>query len=389
VRRAAVIALVLASIGLAAAPAPALSADPEGRLHLVRNARSDFDRFITGSSPSVRTFIRGHYWRMRGYPPFFDQALRWAPPTDFYADLYALHPSLKRDRRLVARHPDWVLRNAAGRKLYIPWNCDGRRCSAWAADPGNRAWRARWIGRARAQLAKGYAGVYIDNVNMELRVSDGSGREVAPIDPRTGRPMQLADWRRYVAGFTEAIRAALPRAEIVHNVIWFAGQDKYVAREVQSTDVVEFERGCSDSGLVAGPSRFGFETFLSQIDWVHSRNVSVVLEPYGDDPVAREYNLACYLLVSSGGDAIASDFETDPGEWWSGWGVDLGIATGFRYPWNGLWRRDFADGIALLNQPGQPAITVQLPGLYRDLSGNLVAAVTLGAAQGTVLRRVL
>ena len=46
-----------------------------------------------------------------------------------------------------------------------------------------------------------------------------------PIDPRTGQAMTEADWRRYMAEFTEQIRAALPGKEIVHNAIWFAGHD--------------------------------------------------------------------------------------------------------------------------------------------------------------------
>src|SRR5688500_10113042 len=102
----------------------------------------------------------------------------------------------------------FVLRDEGGRRLYIPWGCSGGRCPQWAGDIGDPAFRAAWIAEAREQLAAGYAGLYVDDVNMLPQVSDGRGRLVAPIDPRTGEPMRLEDWRRYMASFMEEVREA-------------------------------------------------------------------------------------------------------------------------------------------------------------------------------------
>lgn len=374
------------AVAVAAASVPAVAGGDGGRIKLVRNTAQGFDRFITGSTPGQRAFARAHYWRMRAYPPFFDQALRWAPPAHLYEDLYGLSPDVRRDRRLVARHPNWVLRDANGRKLFIPWGCEGGSCAAWAADPGNRRWRDRWVRRARRQLEKGYKGVFIDNVNLDMRVSDGFGTPTAPIDPRTGAPMTAASWRRYIAGFTERIRRGLPKAEIVHNSIWYSDRaDGAVGRAAAAADIVELERGCSDGGLVAGGGRFGVETFLAHIDWLHARGPSVLLEPYGRDPAKREYDLACYFLINTGRDAIASAYSTDPDDWWHGWDVALGDPAGPRYAWNGLLRRDFAKGFVVLNQPGRPSVSFGLDGLYKDLNGQLrVGTVHVGGGEGRV-----
>src|SRR2546427_6693971 len=46
-----------------------------------------------------------------------------------------------------------------------------------------------WIAEMADTLAMGYRGIFVDDVNMLLRVGDGAGRAVAPMDPRTGAEM--------------------------------------------------------------------------------------------------------------------------------------------------------------------------------------------------------
>src|SRR5207253_2533827 len=77
---------------------------------------------------------------------------------------------------------------------------------------------------------------------------------------------------------------------------------------------------------------------------------------------------------------------TSPTDWWSGYGVSLGAAHGDRYLWNGLVRRDFDGGIVLLNRPGSAQQTVALGATYLNISGQQLTSLTLGAAQGAVLR---
>jgi hypothetical protein len=369
-------------------PSLALAQDNSGEVKFLRHAGSAFDPYLTGSSPSQRQWMRDRYWRMRGYPPFFTwYALDWAPPTHFYMDLYAIYND-DWGNQFIEDNPQWVLRDAQGRALYIPFACSGGTCPQYAADIGDPGFRAWWIEQARAQLEQGYAGIHVDDVNLEWRVSDGDGDFVRPIDPRTGEPMTDSDWRRYMAEFTEEIRAAFPDTEIAHNPLWWMDQnDPYVQRQIDAADFIELERGFNDQGIVGGAGKWGYETYLAHIDWLHARGKAVIYEPYGLDELSSRFELASYFLVNEGNDVIASDYRSNPDDWWPAWETDLGASLGPRDSWEGLFRRDFSDGVALVNQPDSPTRTVQLPAGYRwtDLNGNAVTSLTLGAREGAVL----
>ena len=369
--------------------------DAAGDLRFLRSATSAFTEELLAAEgdPELQRFWHEHYWRVRGYSPFYDRhtfegSPRWEPPpTHFYRDLYAIYNNPS-GRRLIAKHPSWVLRDPDGEELYIQYQCSGRSCPQFAADVGNPAFRSHWIAHAAQTLAEGYSGIFIDDVNMAFRVSNGAGTFTRPIDPRTGAPMSDADWRRYVAEFTEEIRAAFPDTEIVHNAIWFVNREyPEVARAVDAADYIELERGATDPGFTAGTGTYGFETFLDHIDWLHDRGAGVMLEPHNLNEERRELELATYFLTGNGDDAIASNFEADPDNWWPGWETNLGEPEGERETWNGLLRRDFEDGIVLVNPPGAPTVEADLDGDYEDLDGNSVDNVSLAARQGLVLRR--
>lgn len=378
----------MAAALLVASAAPAAAQSP-GNVNFELAADSSFDSILTSATSAQRSWMNVHYTRMRGYAPFFTQALSWAPPASFYKDLYALYRGDAGDQLLMNQHPNWVLRDAQGNRLFIQYDCDGTTCTQYAADIGSPEWRAHWIADARATMNDGYSGLFVDDVNLEMRVSNGAGNFVRPVDPRTGQPMTDADWRRYMAEFTEQIRAAFPGKEITHNSLWWMDRgDPYVQRQVAAADQIEVERGFADTGIGGGGGQWGFETYLGYMDWVHSKGAGVTLEAYNLNSTSSMFELASYFLVSNGADRIASHYRSFPDNWWSGWDTDLGTPSGGRYSWQGLLRRDFNGGIALVNQPGAATRTVQLPSgvEWRNLDGNVVTSVTLGAREGTVLK---
>ena len=333
--------------------------------------------------------MASHYWRMRGHTPFFDEALGWAPPSDTYEDLYALYPDQDADREFVREHPDAVLRDSAGRMLFIPYGCNGRRCAAWAADPGSETWRQEWLDRARESLERGYDGIFIDNVNLEMTVGDANGDLVAPLDPRTGEEMTLEAWRGYVADFAEQIDDELPDAEIVQNSVWYVDEsDPDVQRTAEAADWVELERGFSDPGLRPANPTFSLQALLDHADWIHGRGAGFITEPYSLDADSRYFELAAYFLVRDADDGIASSFEANPGNWWPGWEADLGEPEGDRYTEDGLLRRDFEDGTVALNPQGSERHTFTAPDGMQDLDGAERTEVTLDPGQGIVLDRV-
>ena len=75
---------------------------------------------------------------MRAYAPYFDSRLSWSSKAWVYQSAYAIYPGGARRR---AQHPEWILRDAAGNKLYIPFGCSGGTCPQYAGDIGNPAFR--------------------------------------------------------------------------------------------------------------------------------------------------------------------------------------------------------------------------------------------------------
>lgn len=373
--------LVLLVLSLGVTP-PAIAVT--GSARVMKATEPSFDRFTnaTASYP----FFNDHYERMLVYAPYFDDKTSRYGGGWLYSDLYAIYRDGRVDGDLAVQHPDWLLRDANGRPLYINWECSGGVCPQYAADFGHPGFRAHWIARARAALAHGYKGLFIDDVNLDFRISDGSGRDAAPIDPRTGSPMSLAAWRTTMADFLEQIRAELPRVEIVHNAIWFAGRGAAAtARQQAAADYVAIERGVNDGGLTRGNGPFGYERLLAFVDEVHALGAAVVFNSYTGDAAGREYNLASAFLVDAGEDLVASSSGTAPDDWWAGYDVALGPARGPRYVWNGLLRRDFARGYVLVNQPQAPTVTVDAGAGFRRVDGTLAGTVSLPPASGMVL----
>ena len=95
----------------------------------------------------------------------------------------------------------------------------------YAADFGNQQFRDYWINEAKSQLAAGYKGLFVDDVNLDWRVGNGSGATVYPINPRTGAQMTLADWRKSFAEFTEQIEIPRLGAEIGADPVQHVEQD--------------------------------------------------------------------------------------------------------------------------------------------------------------------
>jgi hypothetical protein len=360
-------------------------ADSAGTVHFVRSADSSFDQFTGSPSPAEQEWLRAHMWRMNVFSPYFDSRTGWYPNGWVYDDAYAIYAG----EALASQHPEWILKDASGNKLYIPFACSGSSCTQYAGDISNPAFRQYWINNLKAEYAHGYKGVFVDDVNMDMQVGNGQGQLVAPIDPATGQPMSPDAWRHYMATFMAEVRQALPSAEIVHNAMWFADnhaatQNPDIKSEISSADFINLERGVNDSGLTGGSGPWSLNAFLSYVDQVHGLAKNVVIDGNASDPQGLAYNLAAYFLISNGNDAVSGAGQT-PLSFWSGWNTNLGQAAGPRYAWNNLLRRDFSAGEVLLNPPGEPTRTVTLASPMKDISGSTVSSVTLAGGSGAIL----
>lgn len=390
VRRLLASLIAFIAIFVTAAPAgAAVDASPNaGTTRFVKRMTPAFDGYVTNPSPTTAAWLNKKLWRTEVFTPFFDNKLAMYGNAWFYSDIYAIYNGSD----LAAQHPEWILKDAAGNKLFIPWGCSNGTCPQYAADITNPAYRAWWIGNATRNLAKGYKGVWVDDVNLEMRVGNGSGREVAPYSAALGRTMSAADWRRAMAEFTEQLRSAAPAdKEILHNSIWYAAQgagrdaDPYVQRQIAAADYINIERGFNDDGLTGGTGEWSLRALQGFVDRVHGKGKGVIIDAFDASTGGMEYSLANYLLISNGRDGVGQ-IDMTPDNWWAGWDTDLGGALSGRYDWQGVQRRDFQGGMALVNEPGAPARTVQLPAAMTTLDGRSVTSVTIGAGRGVVLK---
>jgi hypothetical protein len=217
------------------------------------------------------------------------------------------------------------------------------------------------------------------------------GNQIPPIDSTTGQLMTWDAWRKYIAQFTTQIRQSLPNTELVENTIWFAGPqgvrdaDPSIQQQIKTATNLNLERGiASDSGLTGGTGVWSVYEFFNYIDRVHAAGPGVTLEEYNVDPVAQQYGLASYFMVSNGNDRIG-DMTITPDKWWAGYSVELGAPLGPRTYANGVFQRNFSNGIVLLGEPGLATQTINLPGTYSTIDGASVSSVTLSSRQGIIL----
>jgi Malectin domain len=355
-----------------------------GCVHFFMRTEGGYGQYLTNTTPSQELWFQDHFWGLQTYSPSQDQILSWYNNAFVYVESYGVPPGSP----LALAHPEWIMKDINGNPLYVNYNCSNGACSQWSFDFSNVNFVQYLLNnQILPDLAKGYEGIWLDNVDMQMNTSDGNGNPVAPVDSATGAPMTQAGWEQYMANFVTQIRQATPNAKILHNMVWFAGtqpagSDPYVTQEILAADIVNLERGISDPNLVAGSGQFSMSSFLTFIDYVHSLNRPVDIQELAFN---GDYGLAGYFLISSGMDLLSND-QITPNNWWSGYDVNLGTPYAVRYAWNGVLRRDFTNGLVFLNPPGSATATFALPsGSFVNTSGAVTTSVTLAAGQAAVL----
>ncbi len=359
----------------------------EGTLGLTVNARSSYDRYTSGGHWD---WLGATFDRMVVFEPYWDTRLDSYRDVLVYQNAYGISVNTTKDRRAI-EHPEWILRDANGDAVYIPFACGGG-CPRYAADIGDPGFRADFLDYVAGLVDRGYPGLMLDDVNFEWRFGTVDGGPSTPIDPRTGAPLELEDWRRYFTEFLELIRAEFPDLEIMHNIIWFSDSpglaDPLIDRAIRSADVIALERGYGDGGLEGGGGRWGIRSFMAMIDRIHENGAAVVLvDKAADSAAVLEYNLGGALLTSNGHDAITSDVvsHVSPSSLWGGFDTDLGAAVGERRFEDGVHRRAFSRGAVFLTEPGAARTTIELGQIMRTLDGRLVQSITLGPREAAVL----
>jgi len=360
-----------------------------GKVNFFRMTNWTSDPYTTAPTAAYQQWFQANVTRMGVFSPYWDTRTSWYPNGLIYQDLYAIYnPST-----VATQHPDWILHDQYGKPMYIPWGCSNGTCPQYAADIANPNFRNWWIAQMQSSLAGGnYQGMWVDDVNMDLTVGDTYGNLGTPIDDATEAPMTAAAWRNYIAQFVTQIRQAFPTRQIIHNAVWYSGpagvldQDPSIQAEIAAADVINIERGMTDTGLTGGTGPFSIYSLFAYIDRLHQVGRSALFENVDlTNTALAQYAIAGYFLISNGNDYHGDESST-PDNWFAaGITANLGTPLGPRTYSNGVYQRNFAQGIVLLGEPGLAPRTVSLPAAFTTLAGASVTSVTVSGSQGVIL----
>ena len=270
-----------------------------------------------------------------------------------------------RDLREKLHKEGWWLRDAAGRRVqwtgryanwetnFTPWarpDALGRRWPEWLAERNYAAY---------FREVPGFDLVFLDNVMDPLRVRGDWDGDGANDDPKDAKTLQahyaghLAHWRR--------LRELMPQARLVANVDH--DLDNPAWRGVLDGAFLEAlmgERWSIESRAGWGAMMQRYRAVLANTRAPHLVGFNVHGDPR-DERFFRYAYASCLL-----GDGYFSFTDKSKGyssvPWFKEYEIELGKAASPppEAPWrNGVWRRDFERGVALVN-PAASAKSVTL-----------------------------
>ena len=289
------------------------------------------------------------------------------------------------DYAAVNGHESWFWHNREHQR--VTSNNDGKLLMN-VSEPGFREY---WRDSLLEQVEDGeYDGIFLDSASPALL----QGEARSPADPRL-----FADGVR-----TNTFDELGGRSWIAAWQDWIADLDRYLSTKgiplIPNVGGLVTTWDNTDYSLSAGVFCEGFlDPAFSTEDWKAAANQTiglvrrhkiVILQNYlpsAGDVAKRQFLLASFLV--KGARTYLAYFASDPLEWYPEWDLDLGAAQ--KNPvnlddlsWNGIYRRDFDNGIVLVN-PGTSAVQVNLEATFKRTEPVGGGAVS---ADGTVSGRV-
>jgi hypothetical protein len=256
-------------------------------------------------------------------------------------------------------------------------------------DPGFAAY---WESSLEQQVAAGqYDGIFFDSASPALLQAEAQNPPEPRLQGTGARDTAIAEWggKTYIQGW-ESWMSALNDALAAKGIPLIPNTSAFITGWDNT-----------DYSLTAGIFSEGYaDTSFAESDWKASTNMLLSLAAKGKimilqnylgtptDLAKRMYYLGNYLLVK--GDRTYLDyFAAGPLEWYPEWGVDLGAPTNTAMivddlAKNGVYERDFAKGIVLVNPSASP-VTVTLPATMQHVVPQGGGAVDVsGATPGSI-----
>jgi Hypothetical glycosyl hydrolase family 15 len=298
-------------------------------------------------------------------------------------------PAMKANEDVLAALDDnhWWLRNATGQKVqwtpkYKTWEIN---CTAWApADAKDRRypqWRAERDNAWAFQVHPEFDIWYCDNVMYRPRVTgdwDGDGKNDDRNEPR----IQSA-YRAGMASYWTAIRRLQPKLMVMGNTDSDLGTSEF--------------RGKLDGGFLEGwmgarwsiERQKGWNAAMTLYRTTKANLVAGGVVSVNVHGPVNDYHFLRYALASCLLDDGYFSFSDAAGGyssvvWFDEFDAPLGRSRSVPppEPWQeGVWRRDYDGGIALVN-PSESPVTVTIEPGFHKLRGAQAPEVNDGQAAG-------
>jgi len=326
-----------------------------------------------------------------GYVP----AMRAANPN---LQLFGYMNGVYAQKSEGARYPEsWYAHDANGNRV------TSRSFGNFMMDMSNPSW---WADRASActalLAATGYDDCYLDMLGTAPLAPNYN--TAMPVDPRTGKAWTRADLMAANLEVARAVRAKNPGGLLASNGL--VNGLRYFKPVGQTPMVLFQELDAVHAEIFLRDKNTPITTFKTETAW--KQDVDMLVDVGSRGKVAwtttkmwnvsatqtqidrwHKYALASFLLGTNGRsyfnfsakNTVAGALGDHP---WDR--VLIGDPVNNYVKSGGVYRRDFSNGIAIVN-PTTATATVSLGGTYRDLNGVLRSSVTLAANCGEVLTK--
>jgi hypothetical protein len=276
---------------------------------------------------------------------------------------------------------------------YAPTDSDGLRLNTWFA---------RYVAKEFASPNPSIDGIFTDNVFWKPR-RDGDWNRDGKIDSNTDAT--VGKWFRdgYKAYITELRKAMPGKMQLANVADW--GDPKAVLTEYQSQWNGGVLEGIIGKSYSVENGSSGWQPMMAR----YRKTMAALAAPkiglfhQGGNPAdyqAMRYGLASCLMDDGYYTFSDNASEFRGVRWFDEYDVNLGAAVSppATTAWqSGVYRRDFQNGIALVNPKGNGQKTVKLDGEYVLIKGTQAPTVNTGAKvtqvtlkdrDGLILKRV-
>jgi len=280
----------------------------------------------------------------------------------------------------ASSHPEWFLDDTLGRR--IEWS---DYPGVWQMDVGSASYQDTWLANVRGELERyGWDGVMLDDANPDPTWHLG-GRTIAKYPTI---PSYTAATRSFLArvcpGIVSAGFLALPNISSTTPEIW----RDWIRLCSGAMQEYWTKWGTADTLHFGGSDWAARQRFLQITQEENRVFLGVTYAPHTDLRSMR-YARASFLLDWDGSSRSAMVFEPTTPEaqdpYNREWTIDVGLPAGARYSVGGVWRRNFTNGVVVVN-PTAETRTLDLGAAYTTAAGETVRALTLAAKTGLVLR---